>query len=89
MKPMFQNTKEAELNVHPKGIILLETHVTISFCNNIKNITIKSVKLDTQEGSCSSIEQGSVLLDRNLLITENQIFSTNNNNKAMPNSTHA
>ena len=41
--------EEAELNVHPKGLILLEIHVNISFCNNIKNITHKSVKLDTHK----------------------------------------
>ena len=38
----------AELNVHPIGLISSEIHVNFSFCNNVKNITPKSVKLDTQ-----------------------------------------
>ena len=30
--------EEAELNIYPMGLIKsLETHVNISFCNNIKN----------------------------------------------------
>ena len=41
--------EETELNVHPKGLILLEIHVNIFFCNNIKNITLKSVKLGTHK----------------------------------------
>ena len=67
--------EEAELNTYPIGLILTEIHVNISFCNNVKNFE-KSVKLDTHEKVlCSSIEQGSVLLDRNLF-TLKQNFST-------------
>ena len=29
--------EEAELNVHPIGLMSLEIHVNISFCNNIKD----------------------------------------------------
>ena len=47
--------EEAELNIHPKGLILSEIHVNISFGNmsetlrNMSNWTHKKV-------SCSSIE---------------------------------
>ena len=35
---MFQKNEEAELNIHPMGLLkLLETHVNIFFRNNIKN----------------------------------------------------
>ena len=29
--------EEAELNVHPIGLISSEIHVNISFCNNVKD----------------------------------------------------
>ena len=41
--------EEAELNVHPIGLISLEIHINISFCNDVKNINLKSVKLDTHK----------------------------------------
>ena len=48
MNQCFKN-EEAELNIYPMGLILLETYVNISFCNNINNFVLKMkvfVKLD-------------------------------------------
>ena len=41
--------EEAELNVHPIGLILLGIHINISFLNNVKNFNQKGVKLDTHK----------------------------------------
>ena len=40
MNHCFKN-QEAELNIYTMGLILLETHVNISFCGNIKNFVLK------------------------------------------------
>ena len=73
----FFKSEKAELNIHPIGLILSEIHVNISFCTNVK-IFGKSVKLDIHKKvSCSLIEWGSVLLDRNLLLTPKPKFFCN------------
>ena len=64
-------SEEAELNVHPTGLILLEIHVNISFCNNVKSITHKSVKLNTHKNvlwKCSFSSQTKV---KNVSVTSN------------------
>ena len=67
-------SEEAELNIHPIGLILSEIHINISFCNNTE--TLRNLSNWTHKRvSCSSIELGSVLLDRNLPFTQNQNFS--------------
>ena len=70
-------SEEAELNIHPIGLILSEIHVNISFFNNVK--TLKNLSNWTHTRGCSSIEWGSVLLERNLPFTQNQNFSVTNN----------